>query len=147
MRTTGRILGAALLVLTARAASARQNAAPTGSSEAATESAVVRAFEQRDYERALELLSRVQRLRKEADLPYDARIALAIAGDPPILEAAEAHQDLIRREALVRTFALGTPLAAAEQEASFELDGFAVHLMVARLAGGPAFVSSTTDAT
>lgn len=96
---------------------------------------------------ARELLSRVQRLRKDADLPYDARIALAIAGDPPILEAAAAHQDLIRREALVRTFAVGTSLAAAEQDESFELDGFVVHLMVARLAGGPAFVSSTPDAT
>lgn len=81
---------------------------------------------------AREVLSRVQRLRKEATFDYDARIHLAIEADPLVLEAVRAHETLISREALVRQLHFSTVLDPAEAEDRTPLNDHAVHLTVTR---------------
>jgi isoleucyl-tRNA synthetase len=56
---------------------------------------------------AREVISRVQRMRKEAGLAVSDRIRLSIAGDAEVLEAAAAHQDWIADEVLARAIVIG----------------------------------------
>jgi isoleucyl-tRNA synthetase len=49
---------------------------------------------------ARELVSRVQRLRKDAGLEVSDRIRLAVGGDMEARAAAEAHRDFVARETL-----------------------------------------------
>lgn len=56
---------------------------------------------------ARELVSRVQRLRKEAGLEIADRIRLGIAGDRDVLTAAERHGDYIGGETLATSLATG----------------------------------------
>ncbi len=81
---------------------------------------------------AREVLSRVQRLRKEASFDYDARIHLAIEADAPVLEAVRTHQALVCREALVRKLHFNTVLDPAEAEDRTPLNDHCVHLSVTR---------------
>ena len=42
---------------------------------------------------AREVVNRVQNIRKELDLPYQARLQLAYAADPELTAAMEKHKD------------------------------------------------------
>ena len=56
---------------------------------------------------ARELISRVQRMRKDADLSVSDRIRVSIAGAPEVLAAAEEHRAWIADEVLARTLSIG----------------------------------------
>ncbi len=56
---------------------------------------------------ARELISRVQRMRRDAGLAVSDRIRLAIGGDPAILEAATTHREWIAGEVLATEIVIG----------------------------------------
>ena len=56
---------------------------------------------------ARELISRVQRMRKEAGLAVSDRIRLGIGGDAAVLEAATTHRDWIADEVLATDVVIG----------------------------------------
>jgi isoleucyl-tRNA synthetase len=58
--------------------------------------------------RAREMVHAVQNARKNAGLAIEDRVALALDGDPALLEAASAHADYIKRETLAVRLTLGT---------------------------------------
>ncbi|MBI4545353.1 MAG: isoleucine--tRNA ligase [Gemmatimonadetes bacterium] len=73
---------------------------------------------------ARELVNRIQRLRREAGLRVEDRIALGIAGAPDVLEAALEHREYIARETLAVRLEADAELAngfALTRE--LELDG------------------------
>ncbi|MEO8335474.1 MAG: isoleucine--tRNA ligase [bacterium] len=59
---------------------------------------------------AREVISRVQRMRKDAGLAVSDRIRLWIGGDPLVLEAATAHREWIADEVLAAELAVGEGL-------------------------------------
>jgi isoleucyl-tRNA synthetase len=82
---------------------------------------------------ARELISRVQRMRKESGFAISDRIRLVVAGDVAILEAAKTHQDWIQGEVLA------TELVVAEHKAQeqpdmtpVDLDGIAARVSITR---------------
>ncbi len=81
---------------------------------------------------ARELVSRVQRVRKEAGYEFTTRIALWIDGDPTALEAARVHAGFIREETLSRSLHVGARAPAADREQAAEIDGMQVMLGVER---------------
>jgi isoleucyl-tRNA synthetase len=56
---------------------------------------------------ARELISRVQRMRKDAGLAVSDRIRLMIGGDAAVIEAAAAHREWIASEVLATDIVLG----------------------------------------
>ena len=72
---------------------------------------------------ARELVSRVQRLRKEAGYEYTTRIALWVDGAAAVLAAARTHAADIQRETLARTLDIGARAPAPDQEQAVDLDG------------------------
>jgi isoleucyl-tRNA synthetase len=56
---------------------------------------------------ARELISRVQRMRKDTGLAVSDRIELSIGGDVAVVEAAEAHREWIADEVLATHVAIG----------------------------------------
>ena len=81
---------------------------------------------------ARELVSRIQRLRKEAGYDVATRIALWIDGDPAVLDAAAAHADFIRGETLARGLHTGARAPQADLEQETALDDLPVVLGVSR---------------
>ncbi|MGH7482901.1 MAG: DUF5915 domain-containing protein, partial [Longimicrobiales bacterium] len=63
---------------------------------------------------ARELISRIQRLRKDAGLQVSDRIRVGIGAAGLVLEAAEAYGETIARETLARDFRAGVELEAAD---------------------------------
>jgi len=90
---------------------------------------------------ARELVSRVQRLRKDAGFQYTDRIALSVEGPGEVLAAVRAHETFIRGETLSRELETGAGLPTADRFEAVVIDGLAVRLAVRRL-DGP---SSTPD--
>ncbi len=84
---------------------------------------------------ARELISRVQRMRKDAGLAVSDRIQLSIEGDAAVLEAATTHRDWIADEVLATTVAIGeehsrsTHMSARQQ---LDLDGVRAELALTR---------------
>jgi isoleucyl-tRNA synthetase len=75
---------------------------------------------------AREIVSRVQRLRKEAGLAVSDRIRLAIAGPAEVQDAARQHQQWIAQETLARECIVGDALPgtpAWPATAEVDLDG------------------------
>ena len=73
---------------------------------------------------ARELVSRVQRLRREAGLAVSDRIRLAVRGDPEIELAAREYIDWMASEVLARQILVGEQDLPAERAAqALELDG------------------------
>ena len=75
---------------------------------------------------AREVVSRVQRLRKESGLAVSDRIRLAIAGPPDVLAALEVHRAWIAGEVLARECVLMEALPATPAwlaTAEVDLDG------------------------
>ena len=59
---------------------------------------------------AREIISRVQRLRKDAGYEYTTRIALAVDGSESVVAAATTHAAFIQRETLARNLDTGRSL-------------------------------------
>ncbi len=84
---------------------------------------------------ARELVSRVQRLRKDAGLAVSDRVRLGIFGPAEVQAATGAHGDTIRRE----TLAVGLEIGDAahgdgyEHTADVDLDGIPVRIALSRM--------------
>jgi isoleucyl-tRNA synthetase len=80
---------------------------------------------------AREIVSRIQRMRKEAGLAVSDRISLSIAGPAEILEVVQSHRDWIAEEVLAREINVGEgkPHHAAQ---SVDIDGQAVSIAFER---------------
>jgi isoleucyl-tRNA synthetase len=81
---------------------------------------------------AREMVSRVQRLRKEAGYQYTTRIALAVAGDDTVMAAARQHADFVRGETLARSLELGRQLDPCDARDDASIDQYQVTLTVRR---------------
>ncbi|HUO52027.1 MAG TPA: class I tRNA ligase family protein [Gemmatimonadaceae bacterium] len=83
---------------------------------------------------ARELVSRVQRLRKDAALAVSDRIRLWVAGAPEVEGAARARTDYISSEVLARDVAIGgAEPKSPDAMQSAELDGLAVRIAITRV--------------
>ena len=83
-----------------------------------------------------ELVSRIQRVRKDAGYEFTTRIALWIDGDAGALDAARNHAAFIREETLARVLHVGARSATADREQSADIDGMQVMLGVERSDAG-----------
>ncbi len=82
---------------------------------------------------AREVISRVQRMRKEAGLAVSDRIRLFISGDTPVVEAAETHRGWIAEEVLATELAVGaTPQEHMMARQALDLDGIHADLALTR---------------
>ena len=82
---------------------------------------------------ARELISRVQRMRKDADLAVSDRIRLTISGAPEVLEAAEEHRAWIAEEVLARALSIGDTLQQTMMaRQTVDLDGIRADLALTR---------------
>lgn len=90
---------------------------------------------------AREIVSRVQRLRKDSGYHYTDRIALAVEGPDEVLAAVRVHEQFIRGETLTRELATGAGLEPADRQEEVTIDGVALRLSVRRVPGP----SSTLD--
>jgi isoleucyl-tRNA synthetase len=90
----------------------------------------------REEGRAREIVHAVQNARKSAGLVVEDRIALALAGDPALIAAAEAHRDYLAGETLAVELELtaGTPAAAETMSYSeqAEIDGLPLSISLRR---------------
>jgi isoleucyl-tRNA synthetase len=83
---------------------------------------------------ARELVSRIQRMRKDAGLAVSDRIRAWVAGAPEVEGAARARTDYISSEVLAREVAVGGPEPAAPTAMqTAELDGLAVRIAITRV--------------
>jgi len=82
---------------------------------------------------AREVISRVQRMRKEAGLAVSDRIRLRITGDPDVQAAVNAHRDWIMREVLA-TELLDTPGIFQDSlaEQVLDLEGVSARIALTR---------------
>jgi isoleucyl-tRNA synthetase len=81
---------------------------------------------------AREVVSRIQRLRREAGYEYTTRVQLWIDGDRSVLDAVRAHADAIRHETLARRLEIGRRAPNPDTQQQFEMDGLAVVVGVRR---------------
>ncbi|MEX0893343.1 MAG: isoleucine--tRNA ligase [Gemmatimonadota bacterium] len=73
---------------------------------------------------ARELVSRIQRLRRDAGLEVSDRVRLAVAGSEPVLEAAATYADYIMHETLAVEVGTGADaVAGLDHAVELELDG------------------------
>jgi len=84
---------------------------------------------------AREIVHAVQNARKEAGLEITDRIALSLAGDGELLEAAAAHEGYLTGEVLARSIELGgdTAEAAAPGTPEVAIDGRNLRISVSRV--------------
>jgi isoleucyl-tRNA synthetase len=81
---------------------------------------------------AREIVSRVQRLRRDAGYQVTDRIEVWIGGDQPVEEATRQHADYIAGETLARALTVGAEAPAADAVHDVEVDGFRARLAVRR---------------
>lgn len=81
-----------------------------------------------------ELVSHIQRLRREAGYLVSDRIVLGIEGPAPVLEAAKAHLAFIATETLARQVLLGTPVDGADLRQTVDVEGHTVTFTMRRQA-------------
>jgi isoleucyl-tRNA synthetase len=81
---------------------------------------------------AREVVNRVQRLRKDADLEYTTRIDLSVSGDADVVAAVEAYQGYVMGETLARRLVLGAALDDADITREVDIEGRAVTLGLRR---------------
>jgi isoleucyl-tRNA synthetase len=89
--------------------------------------------ELRDEGIARELVSRVQRLRKDMGFTVSDRVDLGITGDALIESAARAHESWIAGEVLATRVRIGAGAVAAEVQ-EVDLDAMKVRLSLTRMA-------------
>ncbi|MCK5772926.1 MAG: isoleucine--tRNA ligase [Thermoplasmata archaeon] len=68
---------------------------------------------------AREVVRRIQTMRKDMDLPYDARISLSMSGDGPVLDGIEVFRDYIVGETLADSLTIEESTEGKE----WEIDG------------------------
>jgi isoleucyl-tRNA synthetase len=82
---------------------------------------------------AREVVHSVQAARKAAGLDVSDRIALGLAGDSQLLEAARAHEAYVAGETLATSLAYdGAAHAGAGEPHAVEIDGRELRIAVAR---------------
>jgi isoleucyl-tRNA synthetase len=79
---------------------------------------------------AREVVSRVQRMRRDAGYRVTDRIELWVGGDRAVEEAARSHADYIAGETLALALTLGAPEPAADLALEVELDGLRARVAV-----------------
>ncbi|HWP36970.1 MAG TPA: DUF5915 domain-containing protein, partial [Gemmatimonadales bacterium] len=84
---------------------------------------------------AREVVSRVQRLRKEAGYDYTTRIDLSVSGSDEVVAAARGHGGFIAHETLARQLEIGIELAVADVTEDVDIDGRRVRIAVRRHSG------------
>ena len=84
---------------------------------------------------AREIVSRVQRMRRDAGYRVADRIDLWVAGDPAVVAAAEGHAAYLAGETLARRVGVGEAAEGADLAQETELDGLTLRLAVRRAAG------------
>jgi hypothetical protein len=82
------------------------------------------------------VVSRVQRLRKEAGYAYSVRITWWIDGEVPVVDAVRAHAGSIRGETLARCLEVGARAPAPDLEQPMDIDGQGAVVGVQRLLDG-----------
>jgi isoleucyl-tRNA synthetase len=83
---------------------------------------------------ARELISRVQRMRKEAGLAVSDRIVLAIAGSPVIHEVLERHGQWIAAEVLAAELVVTSELSKNyDATQTVDLDGVSAHVAITKV--------------
>jgi isoleucyl-tRNA synthetase len=81
-----------------------------------------------------ELVSRIQRLRKECGFAVSDRIALNVVGNPEIVQVVAQYRDAIAGEVLaVALTTEGDPPFSPEASRAVDLDGSAVHVAMTRV--------------
>ena len=81
---------------------------------------------------AREIVSRVQRLRKDTGLAVSDRIRLQIAGPDALRAVAEQHRQWIAGEVLAREIVVTDALSADPSAIALEIDGMTAHLALTR---------------
>ena len=81
---------------------------------------------------AREMVSRIQRLRKDTGLAVSDRIRLRIAGPEALRAIAEQHRQWIAGEVLAREMIVTDVLSADSPVIALELDGMTAHLALTR---------------
>jgi isoleucyl-tRNA synthetase len=81
---------------------------------------------------AREIVSRVQRLRRDAGYQLSDRIELWIAGDAALVDAARRHAATIAGDTLTEAVRWDEPPAAADVAQTVEIDGLEARLAVRR---------------
>ena len=84
---------------------------------------------------ARELVSRIQRLRKDAGYEYTTRIRLAVSGGDLVPAAAESHREYIMRETLAIELTHGAPGFQPDRAEEFVIDEYAAVIAVVRSTG------------
>jgi isoleucyl-tRNA synthetase len=84
---------------------------------------------------ARELVSRIQRLRKDAGYEYTARIRLAVSGGDIVPAATESHREYIMRETLATELTHGAPGFQPDRAEEFVIDEYAAVIAVAKTTG------------
>ena len=83
---------------------------------------------------ARELVSKIQRMRKEAGFAVSDRIVVYVAGDPELEATAREFTDYISGEVLARELIVGEPLpTTVNVTQSLELDGLPVRVALNRV--------------
>ncbi|MCW3018152.1 MAG: isoleucyl-tRNA synthetase, partial [Solirubrobacterales bacterium] len=84
--------------------------------------------------RAREIVHAVQNARKSAGLQVEDRIKLVLAGDPALIDAAQAHRDYLAGETLSVALELGAAIDATELDYSeeTEIDGLSLTISLSR---------------
>ncbi len=70
-----------------------------------------------------EVLSRVQTLRKQANLDYTDRIRVSVVASESVLQACKTHQTALAQETLADEVSLGSESGTPLEQVSFELEG------------------------
>ncbi len=82
---------------------------------------------------ARDLISRIQRMRKEAQLAVSDRIRIRIAGDRDVAEAVAAHLEWIASEVLARDIVVGEVILDGQQAVeAVDLDGHAARIALTK---------------
>jgi isoleucyl-tRNA synthetase len=83
---------------------------------------------------ARELVSRVQRMRKDADFDVSDRIRLWLAGDAALLRAVESHREWVAGEVLARELVIGAQLPDDVEHAArtVDLDGITARVALVK---------------
>lgn len=85
---------------------------------------------------ARELVSRVQRLRKESGYDVGSRIELSLVGDPVLIRAAKAHGNYLAGETLARQVLLDEELETPDRVESITVDDHAAVISIRRIGAG-----------
>jgi len=80
---------------------------------------------------AKEVVRRIQVMRKEMDLPYDAKISVSLTGDEEILEAARSLRDYIMGETLSKSMGVGGEGGQYVKE--WDVDGLRLKIGIERV--------------